>query len=376
MRRPFLPLIGIVAAGCILLGIAVTAIDPYRLYSWGVHAGIRSSDQYSMQAIPYLIDAVAKDERIDTLLIGTSTGHAYSAQEMQNTLPGTHYAFNLSYSSPSAADRALVAQELLRYSGARRFVIEADWTYMEARGVERMATSFPAYFYDDLWWNDVRGINWQALKLALAVFHRRSLWLSEWSRIAEQAAYQHRYAALHSEAALADFDDYVKRNKSVIDTPTSLTCDSMTAINEELRPFVAALSRRGAEIDVVLPIYSRLMYYWKYSVHSAGISSASFLSDQLQMRKCLVLELAGLPRVNVFAFDDVPSLAEDWSNYFDPVHLYNQAANRYVLQSIGAYRHLLTRENIDERNETMRRAVVDYQFKSHTNWVAPTAEVH
>jgi hypothetical protein len=376
MRTPFLPVIGALAACCVVLGAVVTVVDPYHLHSWGLHAGIRSSDYYSMQATPYLIEAVAKDESIDTLFIGTSTGHAYSAAVMEEILPGTRHAFNLSYSEPSSTDRALVANALLQHSHARRFVIEADWTYMEPSGTEPMATSFPDYFYDSIWWNDVRGINWQALKLSWTIVAGGPLWIPRWSQDAEQAAYRRRYALLHSDSALADFEGYVMRNKSVIDTGTALTCSSMSAINEALRPFVRALSSRGAEVDVVVPVYSWLLYYWKVPAQSAGINGASFLRDQLQMRKCLVLALDGLPSVSVFAFDDVPGLADDWSNYFDPVHLYNQFASRYVLQSIAAHRHLLTRENIDERNETTRRGVVEYQLKSHANWAAPTSEVN
>ena len=370
MKRPFLPVIVTIAAACWATALAFILVDPFDLYPWGMAVNLASSGAYSMQSTPYLVDAVAKTAAIDTLFLGTSTGHFYTKKMMEEILPNAHRAFNLSYSNPSSPDRTAVARALLRYSHARHFIIEADWTYMVPKEEQRPAASFPLYLYDTVWWNDVRAINWQALQLSYAVLRGEPLWISAWGQGAELEGYQRRYDFLHTPAAIAEFTGFVSRNKSSIDTPSELSCGSMNAIGDDLVPFVTALSARGAEVDILMPVYAWILYYWTIDPDRRGLSRPSLLNDQLKMRNCVVQALDGLPGVRIFAFDDVPGLAADARNYFDPVHLYNPAANRYVLQSIANGEHRLTRENIDAKNSQMRLAVIGYQFTNDKVWAA------
>jgi hypothetical protein len=120
-----------------------------------------------------------------------------------------------------------------------------------------------------------------------------------------------------------------------------------------------------------MPVYAWILYYWTTDADKRGLSRPSLLNDQLKMRYCIVQALDGLPGVRIFAFDDVPGLAPDARNYFDPVHLYNPAANRYVLQSIARDEHRLTRKNIDAKNLQMRLGVTQYQFTNDRLWATP-----
>jgi hypothetical protein len=368
VKRPFLPVILAIAAACWICAAFFILIDPFALYPWGVAVNLKLGGDYSMQATPYLVDAVAKAPDIDTLFVGTSTGHFYTAKAMEEILPNTRHAFNLSYSSPSSSDRTAVARQLLRYSHARRFIVEADWTYMLPKEEQRAAPSFPLYLYDKVWWNDVRGVNWQAIRLSFAALTGRPLWLPAWGQTHEREGYRHRYDLMHASDALEEFTADVARKKGSIDTPSGLTCASMNAIGDDLVPFVSALSERGAEVDIVMPIYSWILYYWTSDSDRKGLSRPSLLNDQLKLRDCVVQALDGLPHVRVFAFDDVPGLAPDLRNYLDLVHLYNPAANRYVLQSIAKDEHRLTRGNINAKNAEMRQEVMKYQFTNDRIW--------
>jgi hypothetical protein len=368
VKRPLLPIIVTIAAVCWAAALCFTLIDPFDLYSWGMPIRLKSNGDYSMQSTPYLAQVVAKTADIDTVFIGTSTGHFYTKQMMEDILPNTRHAFNLSYGNPSSSDRSAVARALLQNSRARRFIIEADWTYMIPKERQRAAASFPLYLYDTRWWNHIRGVNRQALQLASSAFRGQPLWIPTWSQNAEQEGFQRRYDSLHTEASLAEFRRFVSSKSDSIDSPTDLSCDSMTAIGEDLVPFVRALSTRAAEVDIVMPVYAWVLYYWSVDAGQRELSRPSLLNDQLKMRDCVVQSLDGLPGVRVFAFDDVPGLAADDRNYCDPVHLCNPAANRYVLQSLAAGAHRLTRENIETKNAQMRRAVVNYRFINDKLW--------
>jgi hypothetical protein len=371
MARPFLAIICLISASWVALALVFVLFDPFNLYPWGIAPALERADRYSLQSTPYLVDAVAKTADIDTIFLGTSTGHFYTAEMMETILPGAHRAFNLSYGNPGSPDRVAVARQLLHFSHARRFILEADWTYMVPLEEQPASQGFPLYLYDTVWWNDVRGINREAIKLLSAVLRHEPLWIEAWSPIREKEGYQRRYEAMHTPAAIADFARHVSRNKASIDTPSHLSCESMSAIRQNLVPFVAALSARGAEVDVLMPAYSWLLYYWADDPDRAGLSRPSLLNDQLMMRRCVVQALDGLAGVRLFAFDDVPGLATDMRNYFDPVHLYNSTANRYVLRSIANDQHRLTRGNIDSQNAQMRLSVIQYQFTNDKIWTIP-----
>ena len=363
MSRPFLPAIGVLAAAYCLLALLLALIDPLSIYPWGISAPLRADGDYSMESTPYLVDAVAKDPSLDTIFIGGSTGHFYTPQMMQEILPNTRHAFNLSYGRPSAADRAVVARQILRYSHARHFILEADWPYIIRARDQVMAESFPLYLYDDKWWNDVRDINVQFIKLTLTALRRNLLWTPSWSKTSEQETYQARYQAIHSAAFNAGYAAMIARNKLSVDAPSTLTCDAMDTIGAILVPMVRALSQRGAQVDLVVPPYSWIIYY-RAGEPSDPFHRPTLLNDVLLMRSCFVHAVDGIPGVRVFAFDDVPAIGGDFRNFMDVGHLYNPDANRYILQSIGSGEHRLTVDNIEAKNAEMHANVLHYRLMS------------
>ena len=361
MSRPFLPAVGALAAGYCFLALLLASIDPLALYPWGISAPLKTDGDYSMELTPYLVDAVAKDPGIDTLFVGGSTGHFYTPQMMEEILPHTRRAFNLSYGRPSAPDRAAIARQLLRYSHARHFILEADWPYTIPAQDQRMAESFPLYLYDDKWWNDVRDVDLQNIKLSLAVLKGNPLWTSSWSKNLERKTYQTRYEAIHSPAFVAQYAAVIARRKDSVDTPSRLTCDAMDTIGSGLVPLVRALSQRGAQVDLVFPPYSWLIYY-RAGEPGDPLNRPSLLNDVLLMRKCVVNAVEGLQRVRVFAFDDVSAIGGDFRKYMDAGHLYDPDANRYILQSIANGEHRLTPGNIEAKNAEMKSNVIGYRL--------------
>jgi len=368
MTRPFLPAVGALAAAYCLLALLLALIDPLALYPWGVSPQLKADSDYSMESTPYLVDAVAKDPGFDTLFIGGSTGHLYTPQMMEEILPNTRRAFNLSYGSPSAADRAAVAGLILRYSHARHFILEADWPYIVPAQDQRTAEAFPLYLYDDKWWNDLRDVNLQTIKLSLAVLRGNPLWISSWGKTLEQEKYRKRYEAVQSAASIARLAAIIARHKAGVDAPSALTCDAMDTIGAGLVPWVRALSQRGAQVDLVVPPYSWMIYY---QAGEPGGSShrPTLLNDVLLMRRCVVQAVERIPGVRVFAFDDDSAISGDFRHYVDSGHLYDPGAGRYILQSIAAGEHRLTPDNIETKNAEIRSNVIHYQLTGDTNGI-------
>jgi hypothetical protein len=361
LSRPFLPAIGALAAAYCLLALLLAAADPLALYPWGVPPRLKTDGDYSMQSTPYLVDVVAKDPSFDTLLLGGSTGHFYTPRMLEEMLPNTRRAFNLSYGGPSASDRAAVARQLSRYSHARHLILEVDWTYTIPTRDQHMWASFPIYLYDDKWWNDVRDVDLQTIKLSLAGLRGQPLWISSWGKTREQEAFRRRYELIHSAATMAEYSATIARRRVGIDAPSKLTCDAMDEIGNGLVPFVRTFSQRGAQVDLLIPPYSWMIYY-RAGEPGDPINRPTLLNDMLMMRTCLVQALDGIPRVHIFAFDDQPEITGDFRNYFDAGHLYNPEVNRHILHSIATGEHRLTSDNIDAKNSEMRSNVIHYRL--------------
>jgi hypothetical protein len=351
-----------------LLALALVLIDPFDIYPWGIEPALKTNGDYSAEATRYLAAVVAKTPAYNTILVGASTARLYTPQMMEELLPGTRSAFNFSYSAPSSADRTAVFRELLRFSSPSRLIVEVDWTYVLPKAFQHPTPGFPLYLYDDVWWNDVRTMTVETFQLSRTLLRGGPLWLPTWSQTAEQASYRESYAFMQGEGPKADLRAYIARNKISINTPSKLTCAAMDSIGEDLAPFARAMSARGVEVDVVLPVYSEVLYYHTGEPDPRGMSRPSLLNDLLLMRRCLVDALDDLPHVRIFAFDNVPGLASDWKNYFDPGHLYNFEANRYILRSIAAGEHVLSRSNVDAEIAQLRANVLNYEFTSNQIW--------
>lgn len=368
LRRPLLLAIGSMAIAYCLLALALVLIDPFDIYPWGIEPALKTNGDYSAEATRYLAAVVAKTPAYNTILVGASTARLYTPQMMEELLPGTRSAFNFSYSAPSSADRTAVFRELLRFSSPSRLIVEVDWTYVLPKAFQHPTPGFPLYLYDDVWWNDVRTMTVETFQLSRTLLRGGPLWLPTWSQTAEQASYRESYAFMQGEGPKADLRAYIARNKISINTPSKLTCAAMDSIGEDLAPFARAMSARGVEVDVVLPVYSEVLYYHTGEPDPRGMSRPSLLNDLLLMRRCLVDALDDLPHVRIFAFDNVPGLASDWKNYFDPGHLYNFEANRYILRSIAAGEHVLSRSNVDAEIAQLRANVLNYEFTSNQIW--------
>jgi hypothetical protein len=364
-----MPAVAVLGGAYCLLALLLALADPLALYPWGISPRLKTDGDYSMESTPYLIDVAAKNPDFDTLFIGGSTGHAYTRGMMEEILPNTRRAFNLSYGAPSAADRAVVEREILQYSHARHFILEADWGYIIPTNNQHMGASFPLYLYDGNWWNDVRDVNLQVLKLSLAVLRGDPLWIGSWGEAQEQETFRTRYQANHTAEFISRYAAMNMRWKQSVDAPSKLTCDSMDAIGASLVPLVRTLSQRGTRVDLVVPPYSWLIYY---RTHEPGdpINRPTFLSDVLLMRRCIVQSLEGLPGVSIFAFDDVPAIGGDFRNFMDVGHLYNPDVNRFILRSIANGEHRLTSGNIEAKNAEMRSNVIHYELAGGSPGVA------
>jgi hypothetical protein len=283
----------VLVAAAVVLGtwwaalLLVLLVDPLNLYSWGVAPRLAKSD-YAPEAAPYLVSVVANDPAIDTVLIGGSTSVAFRRDLLEEMLPGTQDAFNVSYRAVRAGDRELVSERLLESRSIRRVLIAVDWIY-GLKGPLSSEPSFPSYLYDASPLNDVRMVGPNTVSLAIDAVSRHAVWLSDWNWPAYEASRKKLYSRFQTPQEMERLRKAIERHRAEVATPSQLDCANLDAVNRQLLPFVRELSARGIQVDLFFPPYSYVVYYdWLATPERRVLVGPAFLEDQLLMRRCLV----------------------------------------------------------------------------------------
>ncbi len=352
--RPEVPLFLLLLSGFWGATALVVLVDPLDLYPWG-HAP-RLLPDCGADATPFLVAAVARSLEHDTILVGGSTFQAVRAAELEAALPGARRAFNLSYRGPRPADRALVLSRIGDHSAARRVIVALDWIYVLPAHVA--AESFPAFLLDADPWNDLRMVSLDGAELAVASIRGWPLRPPGWDLAPQEARWQESYDRFQAPSGWRSLASLVDRLRGEVDRPGQRTCRDYTAIHEQLVPFARRFSSRGKQLDIVIPPYSLACYFeWMADPARRAFFDGAPLSDLLQSRRCLVDAVEGLPAVRVFAFDNDDAITSNMANYRDSMHLQNREVMGFVLRSVGAGRHRLSRTNFEEYANLLRRRV-------------------
>lgn len=354
-RSPLAMVFALIAVALWVETLFVVSVDPYDAFPWGITVKL-APRYYSPEQVPYLLNLLAKDPQIDTILIGGSTAVPLTREKLKR-IPGVHMPFNFSYSGPRPADMRLVEQTLLARSRARHILVEFGWVFLLDEGDR--STHFPYFLYevDPLGWPKM--VNLSALKTASLLALHGGTFPSDGigSYIAGRQA---MYAAFQTHSNQMDLARNVQRYRGMIDTGTSPDCSRWHTLTDDLVPFVKAELRRGVSVDIIIPAYSLASYYDVSDGHIYSKINHNILGETLASRRCAVFALAGLPHTRVFAFDNDDWITGDIRNYRDSAHLWNPAVADFIVKSVANGDHQLDKGNFDRYAETLRKRVIAY----------------
>lgn len=345
--------------------IFYVAVDPEDVYPWGITPRLTSGEIHP-EAVPYLVDVVAKDPAMDVIVIGGSTVVGFSRKLMREVFSTARNVFNLSYLGPRVGDRSIVSRQIARYSHARRIIVAVDWIYA-AKGETQIADGFPTDLYDGNPFNDVSLIQKDTLRLALTNAGGKQIWLPDWAFSQYANARARRYRTFQSLSEAKVLERKIARYRTVVDAPTPLGCGDLDALNHHLVPFAQQMASRGVTVDLVFPPYSDVFYYDRLDAakNQGGLGEA-LLARQVLLRRCVVRALGGVPGIDIYAFDNDDWLTGDLSHYSDSAHPYGADVYRYLLRSIADGSHRLTPQNIDAYLVTMQQRVKTYSVSNTT----------
>jgi hypothetical protein len=228
--------------------------------------------------------------------------------------------------------------------------------------VDRFHPDFPSYLYDRDPLNDLRAVNPKSVRWAMRAVSGRDYFGSS-PADQDSADNAVRYRTFQSPGRMSALGRAIDRYRTVIDRPTRLSCADFPAVSQQLLPFARQTSRRGARLQVLIPPYALATWYdWRANTLRSSEFGASVFEDQMMLRRCIVLALADIPGVEIFAFDDNAALSGDLANYRDPAHIQSDVAISNMLADMSRGQGRLDRENVEAYLGRMRTLVKAYRL--------------
>ncbi len=361
MRRArFSPPLVVFAAVYVLLAAAIVlvlAVNPLGTFSWGLGPKLDGRD-YKNKTTYLLIDAVIQDPSIDVVFVGSSTSWRFRRGMIDRDLPATN-AINISYAGAMTGDRAIVLDRLAQRGHFKRIIATLDWTYILPTGGIR--AGFPDYLYDDGVLDKVRMVDDKTVQLALQRLMGQPLSLTEWrvsNEDSEEPAADGGSRNIQNARELRRVAHQIETHRVAVDAPANMRCADFIAVNRQLVPEARLLAARHIAFDVVIMPLSLAAYY------EPPHGEFPYMNQELAMRACAVKALDGIPGVRIFAFDNMPGLADDLANYKNISHLRKPALFDMILRAIGQGTHRLTRTNVDGEMALLRRRILQYKIRN------------
>jgi len=360
IHKPTVLVVAVLWSAYMAVGAFIVAVDPYDLYPWGAHARMPSNREPF--EVMNLMRLAAKDPIADTVLIGSSPTTMYSPDDILEAFPGSKSAWNVSYHAGTAYDRHITINEFAKYSRAKHFIVTLDFFY--ATVLDRKRSTFPDYMYDGNPTHAFRMISAHTLKAAIKTIVSGSPFPDK----AGMERQEHEFnegerRKYHSPEQIDEFRKAIDKYRNTIAAVGKQNCGDFPML-PRLIADVRALAAHGATVDLFIPAYSPVAYYfWADNPDFRNLVGSAALYDQMQMRRCVVLETADIPRTKVSSLDLDFARTSDYANFRDMTHLYDTKFLKRWLSMSRDPQNTLTAQNVDAYVATMIDRVKNYTFK-------------
>jgi hypothetical protein len=334
-RRAYLTVLATLWALAISLYVVVGVVDPYRLRFSHLTAGL-ADHPYPFEVTPRLA-SVASADGTDMLVFGASTSAGYTPAMLRAAFPDVQKPFNLSYLCASAADFERLAPVFECSTTLRRIIFNLDVTF--ARSCEHWDSTVSRYFGPKLFAPEPE-FNLEAIELTAYALITGKLDLPDWRpQGPDRTQWNDRISVLSSPRKMELIRKAVSFARPWVTAGERVECGAFPTLGALVRPFLKTMSRRGVEVDVLLPPYS-LAFYYDQSVRRANAAKlfpgrGSVFANFMAIRRCTLEMVEGLPHVRVHEFTTDLALTGDLSHYTDVAHLGSYETYAELLRRIA-----------------------------------------
>jgi hypothetical protein len=370
-RNAYLGLIAALYAPCLALVALFVALDPYDLFPWGPSPHL-VRPFYNPNATPWLANVVTNSS-YDTFYIGASTSAAVAASDMEQLLPGTKRAFNLSILGASMKDLEVMMDLVAKAPNVKRVIVQLEQTFVSYAGQaeDPRFVHIPAGIYENDIAKKLRLVDGRGIALAWKILTKQEYFVPEWDVRGPAQFLDWAIAHYRTPAYVAYLPHFLDENRSRLDGPRTTTCAMFPAL-ATLPEVASKLEARGAELDVVLPAYSRVMWYeWVAPTSdlrwNKGPEPATKVETPLgflmTLRRCATEMLSKSKNTKVFAFDREDTIVANYANYADPAHILKADVYRSMLKAIAADQDRVTVGNFAAYEQDLHDRILNYKFE-------------
>jgi hypothetical protein len=350
---PMIAIAALITLVYLFLSVIVISVDPHNIYSWGSEPRIKENHTPGDIVIDW-IEVAAKDQSYNTILVGSSVTKIYPPEKINKLLGHDVRTANISYGGPRPKDRDLVLKRVSEKPNVERIIMTFDAMYI--RDQESVNLSFPAFLYDEGFSNDLRQVNLPTILRTLRVLKGERIYQNPDEGGFEKYT-EDKNRSFHTKDKMHDLTRLIARYKPTIGALSNRSCDSFTAIQNQLAPSLRDISEWGIAVDILIPVVSYAYYYARQTDISPTV-----LDEALIARRCLVQAVKGLKNVRIHALDADPKIAGDLANYRDEGHLHGQKMLDMFISAINSDQFLLTSDNVEAQEQAIRQAVENYNL--------------
>lgn len=346
---------------CLVLGVA--AFDPLGVL-W------RTEPKVFALGMRYMAACAIDSGRYDSYVLGTSMLENTSARELERLFPGSSFA-NVSLSSSSFTERALLLGHMLSKEETRRVVYSLDDRYLEQKTYVR--GNF-ACLYDDSLLNNIE------VYFDVEVFREILKDLRDWTQGVSDprldgydmptswyANLRDRFGGLDKWLAARKGWDFFAEIIRVAGRMDATAFDE----KELARRYAGDIEKALAHCDKYLFDYVRAHpetdFYLVFPPYSRIRQAMWYQADRRNavLHRAVVRRAAGLasecPNLRVFGYEDETFL-DDIALYLDTYH-YHPDVNRKISEDMAEGRHLLTPDNVEAYLAKSREAALACDLK-------------
>ncbi len=330
------------------LSIVTIIVDPFFHY----HAPL-SSMEYPLnhERQRYLNDGILKNFDYDAVLVGSSMTENFKASQLNELFDVN--SVKVCYDGATYYEVKNSIQTAIRHQpDLQMVVLSADLLRLyDTKDMLRYDLSaYPSYLYDYNFFNDVEYLLNKDILLEdvyVAVRYtmagKKTTNFDEYSNISQYCTYS-------SETVKAGYERLPKQDPD----PESMVSEAAN-IEENITQNVVDLAKQNPHIQfyVFYPPYS--IYYWD-DMNQRGLIDWQF--DNLTYATELML---ACDNIHLFSFYDQYEITCNLDNYKDFVH-YSPAINEFILESMAADKHRLTKDNYQKRLQDARNFYLSYDY--------------
>lgn len=325
----------------------VYCVDPFHFFHKAVlkNHGFDGKNMFSMA--PGIIDNYLADpsEKIDSVVVGTSTSVNYDKELLKNKL-GWENAINISIPGSNPAHIQVILQKILEIPTVKHCFIELSYHYSWEDIYHSAQPDFheddpmDLYLYDDLAINNIRylfnaNIFYESIMILFGNAERYR------ASIGAPAAWKNAEEARKILDSRKTLESIISAKEKILSSPILPLENHYDEFRYRKR--FSYVDRRlaavlmpycNAGIDIVINFSPRPTGYWR-----------SAASSELYVRRYVVNAFSGCKNIRVYAEDQYEDVVSNPANFLDDSH-YIPAISEFILEKIALGDSMLTPDSV------------------------------